>query len=797
MRVLTSILVLLSWSWTTVQAQEEDYPPGTFQLTPQVDLGLESVAVEVPEQFEKLLPSGLEVKLPSGFSAQVYAAAGLRGPRFMAWSPDGVLHVANMKAGDAGQFDPASDHSSGQIVALPDRDRDGVADTALVVADGLWWAHSLGFYQGAMYVADTDKLLRFRDGDGDGIYEERQQVAPLPRAREGEREHHITRTLLIDQRTGKFYVAVGSTCDLCREVDPERAAILEMNADGSGRRVFARGLRNAVGLALHPQTGQLWADHNGHDREGRSLPPEWISIIREEGFYGWPLAYGYQVYTDFSVPEYQRALFPLTHQDTLEVQSMRRPVALWEAHLAPMAIHFYTGDSFPPEYKNAALVAFRGGSNAAVPGFKVGALFVNPDGTQARRADFLTGFKGADGQVWGAPVGLAEDGTGNLYVGSDWYNHFILKVRPGKLQGQWEHSLPDSAFAGDSFRVRATVRLTRTDPQGERPVVVADLSSLGGPEALPLEAEDELTYHLDFALPLPAVPGRRRFGVRVSQQLPGDLLQIRLSHELVILPGEDLQVMGEGLGEGWQVLGNGGAVADFGGAQVYAGKTALGAQVKAENALRGWNVDLLPGTPMEITGYGALRFAFHPGSAQLPERGEVFSVALRPGKTLNLLKEKLVDMALRQWQVVEIPLERFELKSPVEAIRFAGNLEGTFYLDQIQLVASAVRPPTAVGEERQAVLPAGVTLAPNFPNPFNAQTVIPFELPAAGPVELAIYDLAGQQVAVLASGAREAGGYRVYWDGRDQQGHPLASGVYLYRLRAGQKSESRKLVLLR
>jgi glucose/arabinose dehydrogenase len=151
-----------------------------------------------------------------------------------------------------------------------------------------------------------------------------------------------------------------------------------------------------VGLALHPVTGELWGDHNGHDLEGPDLPPEWIDIIREGGFYGFPFAYGYQVYANFSLAqEYQRIL-PLTREDSLKVQSMRRPVALVPAHLAPMGIHFYTGDQFPSRYRNAAFVALRGGqvpgNLAVVPGFKVIALFSEPDGSHARVADFLAGF---------------------------------------------------------------------------------------------------------------------------------------------------------------------------------------------------------------------------------------------------------------------------------------------------------------------------------------------------------------------------------------------------------------------
>ena len=776
---------------------QEDYPPGTFQLTPRLDLGLSPVPVEVPEKFRDLVPDGLEVNLPPGFSVKVFAATGLRGPRLMSWSPSGVLHVANMKAGRASEFGPDPDRTGGQILALPDTDRDGVADTALVVADKLWWANSLAFYQGDMYVADTDQVIRFTDGDGDGVYEQREQVVALPRAAEAEREHHVTRTLVFDEREDKFYVSVGSTCDLCREEDPERAAILQFNADGSGRRVFARGLRNAVGLALHPVTNQLWAVNNGFDRQGPSLPPEWIDIIRDGGFYGWPLAYGYQVYVDFSIPEYKEAILPLTRQDSLEVQRMQRPAALVGAHLAPMAVHFYTQDRFPPQYHHAAFVAFRGGHSSAEPGYKVVVLFPQPDGSQARVADFMTGFEQADGEVWGKPVGITSDPQGNLYVSSDWITHVILKVTPGVLQGKWEQELPDSAFVGEQLRVLATVRLVQTDPEGEAPVVTADLSALGGPAVLPLPAAEGGEYRLEFSLPLEVAPGLKRVTIHITQQTAADRLTTRLVHQIAVLPGEDLVVAGDGLGVGWQAAGAGGAELSFAAPQIFSGSSAVAVQAKAVNALRGWNVDFQPPLPLEATGYKAVRFAFNPGEATAPSRGPIFSVALRPGTTINLLKEGLVDMGRPTWQVVEVPVERFQLKGPFEAIRFAGNLEGAFYLDEVRLVAASPRLSTAVLEERLEVRPRGLALRQNFPNPFNGETVLRFELPQPQEAELAVYNLRGQRVATLAAGAREAGVFQLRWDGRDEKGNQLASGVYLYRLQVGQWAEMRKLVLLR
>ena len=395
---------------------QQAYPPGTFELTSTRDLGL----VPTPLRTGGEIPDDIILNLPAGFRAQLFAANSLlNGPRLMDFDSEGVLHVATMRG-------------PSEIVALADRDDDGFADEAFVVASGFRRLHSLVFHAGDMYVADTDQLMRLSDEDGDGFYERRENLAQLPA---GEGDLHPPRTIVIDKRREKIYVNVGSSCDLCRERDPERAAILELDLDGSNRRVFASGLRNATALTLHPLTNELWAAVNGHDREGDSLPPERIDIIRDGGFYGWPFAYAYRTWVDFSVPQYAPVL-PISTQDSLLVQQMPRPVALAPARMAPMGIHFYTREMFPPIYQNAAFIAFRAGHNAAVLGWKVVVLFVESDGSNAVLADFMTGFgplvkdpDAAPGEgVRGQPVGVISDDKGNLFVTSDFVNHMVIRV---------------------------------------------------------------------------------------------------------------------------------------------------------------------------------------------------------------------------------------------------------------------------------------------------------------------------------------------------------------------------------
>ena len=156
-----------------------------------------------------------------------------------------------------------------------------------------------------------------------------------------------------------------------------------------------------------------------------------------------------------------------------------------------------------------------------------------------------------------------------------------------------------------------------------------------------------------------------------------------------------------------------------------------------------------------------------------------------------------MDRAAKDWQVVEIPLSDLGLRGPIEEPRLGWNVEGTFYLDDIRLVAAPPPAVTVVEEERTTSLPQVFSLSQNYPNPFNSDTVIRFALPQSGEVELAVFNLAGQQVATLVQGQWEAGSYAVRWDGRDEGGKGLASGVYLYRLRAGKQVETRKLALVR
>jgi hypothetical protein len=361
----------------------------------------------------------------------------------------------------------------------------------------------------------------------------------------------------------------------------------------------------------------------------------------------------------------------------------------------------------------------------------------------------------------------------------------------------WESALPGTLAVGSAVALHAAVRPALYEPGAVITGVAADLRAWGGPEAWPLVERGDGTWALETGLEVKGPHGFRELPVLIDQSTSLGPHWTRLSRTLLVAPSHDEVIFDEG--EGWPVQAISGATLDpQARAPVYAGVTVL--EVKA-NA---FTLKFAPVAPVHAVGYEFLRFAFHPGDATAGSRG-AFNVVVNQDadKAVKLLGGGLegvgIDMERRDWQVVEVPLAALGVQQRLEEIRFLGSLRGTFYLDDVRLVAArpSPQPNTLVEEERTASLPQSFSLAQNFPNPFNSSTVIRFALPQSEEVELSVFNLAGQKVATLVEGVRQAGAYTVNWDGRDEGGKELASGVYLYRLRAGERGETRKLLLLR
>jgi glucose/arabinose dehydrogenase len=306
----------------------------------------------------------------------------------LAIGPDKALYVA--------------ERGAGRIVRLVDANQDGQADGIEVVAAGLNQPNSLAFRpDGSLYVSETTRVWRFSNPNAQGIYQDRQVIIDhLPSG------GHATRTLLFSPDGSALYVSIGSSCNVCLESDKRRATIMVFNPDGSGGRVYASGLRNAVGITFRPGTQELWATNNGRDNLGDTLPPETVYQVEDGKDYGWPRCYaGRIIDPDFGSPN--------------SCQGVPTPVVEMQAHMAPLGLNFYNGAQFPAEYQGNLFIALHGSWNSSVPvGYKV--MRIPISGSQIGQAeDFATGWLAPDGSVWGRPVDVLTAPDGSLFVSDD------------------------------------------------------------------------------------------------------------------------------------------------------------------------------------------------------------------------------------------------------------------------------------------------------------------------------------------------------------------------------------------
>jgi len=217
---------------------------------------------------------------------------------------------------------------------------------------------------------------------------------------------HFTRTIKV--RNNSLFISIGSSCNVCYEKDERRAAIIRCDLNGTGCRVFARGLRNAVGFIFHPVTGKMYSTDNGRDWLGENLPPDEINLVEDGKNYGWPVCYGKNIHdTDFDKNVYIR-------NPCMEPFEMPSLVDL-QAHSAPLGLAFYYGNSFPQEYRGDLFVAYHGSWNRLEPtGYKI----VSIDMDTFTVKDFATGW--LDGtNVRGRPVDIIVADDGSLLVSDD------------------------------------------------------------------------------------------------------------------------------------------------------------------------------------------------------------------------------------------------------------------------------------------------------------------------------------------------------------------------------------------
>jgi glucose/arabinose dehydrogenase len=343
------------------------------------------------EVFEESMVS--RIKVPPGFAVSV-AATGLGKPRMMTFSDNGHLYVSRRDQGD--------------VLLLVDTNGDGHFDDMHTVVSKFPGVHGLAIRDGYLYLVANRELKRAKLR-ADGTAEEPEMlIKDLP-----DGGQHGNRTIGFGP-DGMLYITVGSDCNDCNETNPENATIVVAKADGSSRRIYARGLRNTIGIDWHPETRQLWGADNGTDWRGDEIPPEELNLIKDGGHYGWPVVYGKRVVDETReepVGTTKKAFALTTEPAVLE----------FPAHSAPINLLFLgKASGFPKDYQDDALISLHGSWNRKNPeGYKVQRIIFE-NGVPGAVEDFFSGFLSADGKTrFGRPAGLAISPSGKVYISDD------------------------------------------------------------------------------------------------------------------------------------------------------------------------------------------------------------------------------------------------------------------------------------------------------------------------------------------------------------------------------------------
>jgi glucose/arabinose dehydrogenase len=370
-------------------------------------------------------PASAAPKVPPGFQAELFAS-NLRDPRTVRVAPNGDIFIAESEPG--------------RVRVLRAADGASKPESNEVFASGLNEPFGIAFYPPGpdpqwVYVANTGSVIRYayRVGDLKARGKPEVIVRDLPGAGgRAVQRGHITRDIVFSPDGRQMFVSVGSATNdgegmgkrdaaaIARwqaahglggawGADTDRAAVLVFDPDGRNRRVFATGLRNCVGLAVHPQTGDVWCSTNERDDLGDDLVPDFVTRVRDGAFYGWP---GYYLGPNED-PRHRGERPDLRDEVTV-------PDVLIQAHSASMGMVFYDSDQFPSEYRGDAFAAEHGSWNRAKrTGYKVVRVRLKDGVPSGEYEDFMTGFVVDDNSVWARPVGIAVAHDGALLVSED------------------------------------------------------------------------------------------------------------------------------------------------------------------------------------------------------------------------------------------------------------------------------------------------------------------------------------------------------------------------------------------
>jgi glucose/arabinose dehydrogenase len=343
-------------------------------------------------------PAGAQLIMPPGFSAETFAEGEFVEPRWLALAPNGDVFLSDARAG--------------KIIILRDANKDGVAEQRFTFVEGMKQPFGMAFWKNYLYIGNTDAVIRFTYKPGQTKAEGTpEKIADLPG--KGYREHW-TRNILFSRDGKKLYVTVGSETNVSVEKEEMRAAIIEFNPDGTGKRIYASGVRNPIGLAWLPGTRTLWAAVQERDRLGDDLVPDFVTEIKDGGFYGWPYAY-------MGIEDPRRK----GESPELVKRTLTGSVLI-ESHSAVLGLAFNEGRMFPSEYRGDAFVALHGSWNRSKrTGYKIIRIrFKNGKLVNSGYEDFLVGWMTAPDrrEVWGRPVGLLFLQDGSLLITDDGAN---------------------------------------------------------------------------------------------------------------------------------------------------------------------------------------------------------------------------------------------------------------------------------------------------------------------------------------------------------------------------------------
>jgi glucose/arabinose dehydrogenase len=329
------------------------------------------------------------LQAPPGFTVTLLAT-GLGAPRFMAFDSAGNLLVADQGTGDIYRYPANADGSIDPAVSPPETlisGLDSPSNVALHELDGTVF----------LYVGEESQVSRFPYDPAGAVGDGEAVIPDLPTG------GHSTRTIAFGA-DGMLYLAVGSSCNICDEDDPRRAAVVRYNADGSGEEIFATGLRNAVGLAFQPETDNLWAAVNERDNQGNEIPPDLVTIVTEGANYGWP-----SCQPPDAAPQDEGA----------ECGNITPPTIGIQAHSAPLGIAFATGTVFPEAYQGGLFVVQHGSWNREPPAPPKIMYVAFENDEPVSVSDFITGWQRESGDRWGRPVGVVVAPNGSLIVSDD------------------------------------------------------------------------------------------------------------------------------------------------------------------------------------------------------------------------------------------------------------------------------------------------------------------------------------------------------------------------------------------